>query len=371
MRIAFLGNPNTGNGHYRAILPMSALASQGHQVIGLSASARAPPYAQVRGSDVLHIHRYVDRNIERLVRDANSHGVAVSWDEDDDLAATPKETKAYKAVGGLRWEARLAGMKRMFPRIDVVTTPSVHLAERLEGYGARNVVVIENYVPAMFLQARRQPHDGIVIGWVAGTEHHLDVERTPILSALERLLSERPEVHVMTLGVRLPLDPERYSHIEKVRLIETESEHFAQRRSPLSVVANGRSVSLGRLLPGGLANYTAMFDIGIAPLADIPLNHSRSNIKLKEYAAGGTPWLASPVGPYRAMGEKQGGRLVPDDRWYEELLALVDSARQRRKLAKNAAKWVAGETLERNLGAWETTLEAAVNRARGGVASHA
>ncbi len=263
-------------------------------------------------------------------------------------------------------------MKRMFRHIDVVTTPSAHLAERLESYGARNVVVIENHIPSMFLEARRQPHEGVVVGWVAGTEHHLDVERLPIISVLERLLAERPEVRVMTFGVRLPLDPARYAHIEKVRLMESETEHFAQGRSPLSVVATeGRGVSLGKLLPGGLANYTAMFDIGIAPLADIALNRSRSNIKLKEYAAGGTPWLASPVGPYRGMGEKQGGRLVADDRWYEELLRLVDSARQRRKLAKNATKWVVGETLERNIGAWEQTLQAAMNSTRGGVPSYA
>jgi glycosyltransferase involved in cell wall biosynthesis len=120
-----------------------------------------------------------------------------------------------------------------------------------------------------------------------------------------------------------------------------------------------------------LPEVMAGWDIALAPIAPTAFNAARSNIKLKEYAAGGTPWLASPVGPYRAMGEKQGGRLVPDDRWYEELLSLVDSARQRRKLAKNAAKWVVGETLERNLDAWETTLETAVNSARGGVASHA
>ncbi|MCX6521415.1 MAG: hypothetical protein NTZ21_12190, partial [Actinobacteria bacterium] len=29
------------------------------------------------------------------------------------------------------------------------------------------------------------------------------------------------------------------------------------------------------------------------------------------HAAAGTPWLASPIGPYAGMGEAQGGRLVP------------------------------------------------------------
>jgi hypothetical protein len=258
--------------------------------------------------DLFYVHRYVDQNIEMLVRDAKRHGVTVVWDEDDDLGALPKHTKGYQRVGGLRWEKRLAGMKRMFSHVDLVTTPSTELAERLRSYGASNVQIIENHVPGMFLQARRQHHEGVMIGWVAGTEHHLDVEQLPIVSVLNRILEERTSVHVMTLGVKLPLDPTRYAHIATVP--PDREYHRALYPRALS---SGRGQhdwkagSLGKLLPGGIANFTAMFDIGIAPLVDIPLNRSRSNIKLKEYAAGGTPWLASPVGPYRHMGVKQGG----------------------------------------------------------------
>jgi glycosyltransferase involved in cell wall biosynthesis len=352
---------------------MSALAARGHEVRALAAWGRAPPYADVRAVDVFHVQRYVDGGIEGLIRDAKRHGVAVSWDEDDDFGAVPKDAKVYAKVGGLKWEKRLAAMKRIFRLVDVVTTPSPVLAERLRSYGARHVEVIDNHVPAMFLEARRREHAGITVGWVAGSEHHLDVERLPIVDVLKRLLADRPEVRVMSLGVRLPLDPARYEHIPVVRLIETETEQFSKHRSPLNVHGRARgNVSLGRLLPGGIANYAARFDIGIAPLADIALNRSRSSIKLKEYAAGGTPWLASPVGPYLGMGEKQGGRLVADEDWYEELVRLVDSARLRRKLAKNATKWVLNETIERNVGAWEDTLEEAMERASSpAVASYA
>src|SRR5207302_1085104 len=68
-----------------------------------------------------------------------------------------------------------------------------------------------------------------------------------------------------------------------------------------------------------LPRRLSRWDIGIAPLADIPFNLARSDIKLKEYAASELPWLASPVGPYAGHGEAQGGRLVPDDGWFEAL----------------------------------------------------
>jgi hypothetical protein len=99
------------------------------------------------------------------------------------------------------------------------------------------------------------------------------------------------------------------------------------------------------------------------------MNRARSNIKLKEYAAAGACWLASPIGPYAGLGEKQGGRLVADDDWYPALLRLVEKPRERAKLAKRAAKWVETETLSHNIGVWETCFEQAIARARAGSAA--
>ncbi|HMJ02338.1 MAG TPA: hypothetical protein VK506_05315, partial [Conexibacter sp.] len=109
-----------------------------------------------------------------------------------------------------------------------------------------------------------------------------------------------------------------------------------------------------------LARYVAAFDVGIAPIADIPFNRAKSNVKVKEYAAMGVPWLASPIGPYADLGEKQGGRLVPDDRWFEELEHLVSDARARKRLAKRGIKWANGQRLRRNLGVWEAALQRAI-----------
>jgi hypothetical protein len=334
VRIAYLAEPITGNGFYRGIGPMTALLQcRGHQVRQLSVDEDRPPVAEVRDLDVLHIHRFADERTHRLVSEAKAHGAAVVWDNDDDITAVPKGTPAYKHFGGMQGERRLAAMRRIFGEADLVTAPSHGLAERLRAHGARHVEVIENHVPDQFLDVERRPHDGIAIGWTAGLEHQLDVERLPIKAVLERLLDERPDVRVTTIGLGLGIRHERYEVRKKIPLME-------------------------------LTRNTADFDIGIAPIADIELNRARSNIKLKEYAAGGAAWLASPIGPYAGMGEKQGGRLVPDDRWYEELIRLVDKPKDRRKLAKRAAKWVAGQTLTKHVEAWETKLEQAVRRAR-------
>jgi glycosyltransferase involved in cell wall biosynthesis len=354
MRIACLANEQfNANGFYRGVGPMSALVSRGHEVLRLSGHKPKARFALVRNIDVLHVHRYCDElHTIPLIREAKAHGATVVWDEDDDWGAIPPAHPVLRKKGKLFWPRRLKDMKTVFRFADLVTTPSPVLADRLREYGAKETEVIENYIPGLFLERDKSPHTGITIGWVAAKEHRIETEQLPIRDDLQRLLDERPEVSVVSIGLGLGLSGDRYSHKEKVPFLES-SEKSEGRSGPGIVKLDSN---------GGLANHTALFDIGIAPLADAPLNRSRSNIKLKEYAAGGTPWLASPFGPYVGMGSKQGGRLVADDCWHEELNRMIDKERDRRKLAKRATKWVEGETLEKNGYRWEAALEKAIER---------
>ena len=129
--------------------------------------------------------------------------------------------------------------------------------------------------------------------------------------ALARAAGGPPgDVHVTTIGVRL-----------------------GARQRPL------RARAAACPLPGLLQQRRA-FDVGIAPLSpDLAINHARSSIKLKEYAALGVPWLASPIGPYAGLGEREGGRLVAA----RPLVRGARRARARRararRLARRAARW--------------------------------
>lgn len=335
MRIAFLADPQSGNGFYRGIGPMHALAQRGHAVRQLAPKDVIAGRGNLGDAELLHIHRYTEDGAQLLVQQARGRGMAVVWDNDDDMSSIPKGTPAYKRFGGLKWERRLAQMRRIFRDAQLVTTPSRTLAERLSNFGAPHVAVIENHVPTAWTRPPRRPHGGVVVGWVAGLEHQIDLKAIPIQDVLRRLLDERPDVHVTTVGLGLGLPSDRYRHIPLVKLEE-------------------------------LTRYAADFDVGIAPLAPVAMNEARSNIKLKEYASAGVPWLASPTGPYVGLGERQGGRLVADDQWHSELSRLLDKERDRRKLAKRASKWAAQETLEQNAGQWEKQFSAAIARARAG-----
>jgi hypothetical protein len=335
MRVAYLADPTSINGLYRGVLPMAALAARGHAVRRLFTDDARPLRAPVNDVDVLYVHRYCDPRAQQLVAEAEAAGTAVLWDNDDDMGSMPKSVVTHKHFGGMAWERRLGQMRRVFRFADLVTAPSRVLAQRFRDWGAPAIEITENYLAEPDRAIARRPHEGTTIGWVAALEHVMDVQQLPIVDVLQRILDERGDVRVVSAGLRLDLRSERYEHVRGVPAQE-------------------------------LAHWAAGLDIAIAPIADVDFNRSRSNIKLKEYALAGTPWLASPIGPYEGMGERQGGRLVADDGWYEALVRLIDKPRERRKLAKRAAKWAAGETIMANVGVWERRLARAVELGGGG-----
>jgi hypothetical protein len=166
---------------------------------------------------------------------------------------------------------------------------------------------------------------------VAEYEHRIELERLPIAAVLRTLLDTHPDLRLVSVGLRLPIQSDRYEHIAAVPLLE-------------------------------LLRTTRKFDIGIAPLADTAFNRSRSDIKLKEYASGCAAWLASPVGPYRRLGEAQGGLLVGDDEWVAKAGELIRNPRRRRRLAKRASKWARDQVIERHGHVWEEAFAETIER---------
>ena len=213
----------------------------------------------------------------------------------------------------------------MARRAHLFTTPNATLAERYRQAGVTQIRVIENHLPRQFLGVPRRPHRGLVIGWLAGLQHAADSRRLGIPQTLRNILDRHADVQVATLGHDLGFRHPRYLHRAHVPFPE-------------------------------LMQHLTHFDIALAPLADIPFNHSRSNIKLKEYAAAGAPWLASPAGPYKTMGDAQGGLLVDDDAWEQSIEALIADPGLRTHLAQRGRSWALTQSIDNAAREWEDPL---------------
>jgi len=323
VRVAIVTSKRIVNSVYRA-LPLLELRHGGFDV-ALDDEGAAMVAGRLSGCDVVHVFRYHDRDARRAIRTLRDAGTAIVWDNDDDLSSPNR----------LRSQQTHAQLVEMLSLAHVVTTTSPLLAEQYRGWGAAEVHVVENYLPDYYAAERPPREPGLTIGWTAAGEHAHDLRALGLRETLARLLDAHPEVRIVSAGLQLGLPRERYAYTEVVQYQQ-------------------------------LARYVGSFDLGIAPIADVPFNRAKSNVKVKEYAAMGVPWLASPIGPYANLGEKQGGRLVPDDRWYEELDRLVGDERARRKLARRGVKWGNAQRLRRNLGGWERAVRRALERARAG-----
>jgi glycosyltransferase involved in cell wall biosynthesis len=333
VRIASLTPEMAINSLYRSFVPMQELAHRGHSVHIEERNDVQDPTMLFK-ADVVHFMRFYHPAMVRLARRLKDAGVAIVWDNDDDLSvASPGRRDSPLLLQGVR-----SGIAAMVRCAHVVTTPSEMLADRYRRLDAADVRVLDNYLPPTFTRPERvMPHPGITIGWLAALEHQVDYERLGLRDTLERLLARHQHLEIISVGLGLGLRSRRYRHM------------------PIT-------------LYGELPELLVHFDVGIAPLSDVPFNQGRSTIKVKEYSALGVPWLASPTGPYRSLSEEEGGRLVEDDAWYRELEQMILDADARSRLGRRARLWAQGETIEQHIDGWEAALTDAVERAR---AAHA
>ncbi|HEX7291022.1 MAG TPA: glycosyltransferase [Conexibacter sp.] len=333
MRIASVVPEHTIESIYRSIVPMQALAHRGHSVHVEERSSVQNP-AALLDYDAVHVMRLPHPAYVRLARQLQQRGIAVVWDNDDERIALLREQAKAPGQDGLAAQHFFSALRSISRSADVVTTPSEELARLHAEVSGREVRIVPNYLPPTFRRPQRvMPHDGIHLAWVAMPNHAASFEALDIRATLQRLLDRHAHLTISGVGLDLGLASRRYTH--------------------------ARGIPYGDL-PLALAEV----DIAIAPLAASAVNHARSDVKLKEYAACGAAWLASPIGPYAGLGEQQGGMLVPDDGWMAAIDGLMRDPDRRRVLAQRGIRWAAGETIEAHVDVWEELFEEAVAHAR-------
>ena len=314
--------------HYRLFLPLGRLQERGHEIVMPNMDTGFLDRNDALSSDAILVLRCHDPASRKLLREARDRGVGIVWDVDDDIRNGPVGNMAR---GDVRTRKQIHHNTLKAARLAHVVITSTEILRTLyESAGIEHVEVLENY---LFPEAkRRQPskHAGVVIGWIAGREHATDLQALPIASTLERIQHDHPNVRVECVGINLAL-ANRYTHYPYVQFHD------------LPVVMAG-------------------WDVGLAPIANTTFNLSRSNIKVKEYAASGIPWLASSRGSYAGLGQQNGGRLVDDDGWYEAITALVRDPQLRAVLSRAGQTWARGETIDAVIDRYEALFATAAAR---------
>src|SRR3954471_6243174 len=98
MRIGAVWEP-CPNAIYRAIDPLKAMARRGHEVVWPSDDQGAAELDRLAGCDVVHVYRRASEDTQRVAGELARRGVAITYDNDDDFTALPKESPTYKELG--------------------------------------------------------------------------------------------------------------------------------------------------------------------------------------------------------------------------------------------------------------------------------
>ncbi|HEY6760067.1 MAG TPA: hypothetical protein VI318_11270 [Baekduia sp.] len=331
MRIGALFEPNSA-ANYRIGYPLAAMERRGHQILWPDQRGLAS-LASLLECDAVLIYRRSGAELRQGIRRMREAGVAVIWDNDDDFLHMPKNRRNRRDSGGRSTQQIFTDTMKTARSVDAVVVTTEPLAAVMADAGVPGARVIANHL--MFDKRPARPHEGVVIGWIGGLEHRADALGVNLPNVLSDLMDKHPRLTVTTVGVELPLrDRARYDH---------------------SIFVEFQN------LPDQMAGW----DIGLAPLLDTPFNRSRSDIKLKEYAASRLPWVASPHGPYAGLGDAQGGRLAADDGWFDALDALISDPKARKRLSSAGGAWARRHTIDAVADEYETLFATAVAKASG------
>jgi glycosyltransferase involved in cell wall biosynthesis len=252
--------------------------------------------------DLIIAQRIMFKALTEQLRDRKPGGKPILNDLDDWYWGLHRDNAAYEMVQpGNNPEENINHYKDILQLSDgiVVSTPFLRDKMILEfGIPYGNVTMIENCVDALSFKTRNHSQKKPIIGWVGSTAH-----RSGDLETVKDVFSD--SYYRMHHSGASPFAP---SMAEKMG-ISSSRVSVSPMYEPVKYGANAFN-----------------FDIGIAPLNDIPFNQAKSWIKAIEYSAAGIPFVASDMPEYRRLHETYGiGRLASSlEEWKHHLAELRD-----------------------------------------------
>jgi glycosyltransferase involved in cell wall biosynthesis len=372
MRILFVSDVvncwKSGIWYHRIEVPYRGLSSRGHGVKQISIGATVADEFMEYPDSVVMGRIYPDgTNPLELMIKYKKLGKKVVYDIDDDYwAVDPSNPSRFVSnVFKDQYEG-------LIKEADAITTPSVVLGKKIQKLCKKKVFICPNAID--FNDYRERPHqndllikdreeklkklkelgitkkedldifapkeDRLVIGYMGAASHWKDL--AIVLPALRELNKKYDFIFAIHGIVGGDFDSEIQTY-NRIRSQNTEPEKNEYYDEALKFYDGLKGLSMGHkgfALPelNPLKLSQSDFDIGIAPLEDTEFNRGKSCIKYYEYAAIGTPTLASNVEPYKSECTYLADNTTKD--WYNKLEKLIVDKKFREELAKKQYNWV-------------------------------
>lgn len=275
---------------------------------------------------------------------AERNNCTVVIDIDDDVWRLPKTNPVYEHYHP--GSEKLTILTSILEHVPYVTTTNAYLQNRVIQEckrNHRNTIVLPNMIDLSSYDYTKIPEvkrENLVITHFGSTTHFQDLMEQGFVSALQRIMQKYPQVELRTVGNWIPqfttLFGKRYRQIMgKPDVYEWMSDVWP--------------------------SMMAQTDIFVAPLADIPSNRSKSDIKLLEAGAGKKPIVCSRMRPYNdtvGITESIAYLAGNEKEWFEKLEKLVTSEQLRKERGEELYKYVSeNRTMQGNVGRWKEFFE--------------
>lgn len=322
---------------YRMAWPSLALQSQGHTDIVVSYTDEAAVSSELRADefDVVVIQRPLRDQMHEHVKAMQAAGVAVVVDIDDDFSCIPPANVNYNYFHPKYSPQSNFNYLNATCRIaDLVTVTTPALARRYGGHG--RVAILPNYVPEWYLKIEPTPSYRLTMGWSGTIETHPhDLEST--------VFSVGQVVRETNIGFRV------------IGTGTGVQERLGLRDKP--------EVTGWVDIQGPYQLEMAKLDLGIVPLHSCAFNDAKSWLKGLEFAAVGTPFVASDTPEYQSLAALGAGMIARSKRdWVKKLRLLIEDEAIRTRLAKESKEAAAQLTIEKNCWKWLEAWEGAKKR---------
>src|SRR3990167_6748565 len=287
IRVLYYAVQSKASAFYRCLMPMYALNMSGKAV---SHASLARFGREALNYDVVVMQIDNSPSALEFLLALQAQGKKCLYETDDPFDCLEPWHPQYASYGQ---PERQEAIRAMMAQADAVQVSTHWLEARYSGV-AKRIEGIPNMVElAAWPPADRLRRDGLwKVLWAGSPSHSGDLEvAIPALGAFTRA---HPDVRIVFFGQTVKDDRIPAGQVETVDFCEFEE------------------------YPNTLAKVDA--DVAIAPLADIPFNRGKSNIRILQYWATGYPVIASEVGPYAEIKNGNDGLLcTTSDSWLANL----------------------------------------------------
>ena len=302
VRVLYYATMSKVSAFYRCLMPMYAL-NMGGRAVAHASNARFG--REALNYDVIVIQIDNSPSVLEFTLALQAQGKKVVYEIDDAFDCLEPWHPQYASYGQ---PARQEAIRAMMAQADAVQVSTGWLADRYGPY-AKKIQVVPNMVElASWPRAERLRRDGLFkVLWAGSPSHSGDLET--IIPAIGSFLRDYPDARFVLFGQTLKDERLPAGQVEIVDFCEFEEYPFK------------------------LAAIDA--DVAIAPLADIPFNCGKSNLRVLQYWATGYPVIASAVGPYAESIRrgKDGFLCETEAGWLHALKSLYADPEERQELA--------------------------------------